>query len=118
MKPVMVALYDDFGIADRVRTALVAKGFPTDRVEVTSQHEAGQADAEPGDSYRKRIANYFHTIFDQAGSQESAELFAERVRQGKSAVTVHPRTDYEMTDARAILRQHNPVEFREHTAPA
>jgi hypothetical protein len=32
MTPVIVALYDDHGTADRVRTQLVADGFPTDRV--------------------------------------------------------------------------------------
>ena len=44
MTPVIVALFDDYGIADRVRTELVADGFPTDRVELTSLMEPGQAD--------------------------------------------------------------------------
>lgn len=30
MTPVIIALFDDYGIADRVRTELVADGFPTD----------------------------------------------------------------------------------------
>jgi hypothetical protein len=38
MTPVIVALFDDFGVADRVRTQLVANAFPTDRVELTSGH--------------------------------------------------------------------------------
>jgi hypothetical protein len=116
MTPVIVALYADYGVADRVRTALVAKGFPTDRVEVTSRAEAGQADAEPGESYWKKISNYFHAIFDQTGNYASADLFADQVRKGGSVVTVHPRTDYEIDDARAILKNNSPSEFREHIA--
>jgi hypothetical protein len=115
MTPVIVAIYDDFGVAERVRTALVADGFPTDRVELTSKLESGQADAEPGDTYWKKVSNYFHAIFDQTGNYSSADEFADRVRKGGAAITVHPRTDYEMDSARAILRNNHPADFREHT---
>ncbi|HEY6482026.1 MAG TPA: hypothetical protein VIY54_00710 [Steroidobacteraceae bacterium] len=114
MTPVIVALFDDFGVAQRVRTELVADGFPTDRVELTSRVEAGQADAEPGETYWTKMSNYFHAIFDQTGNYASADQFAERVRNGGSVITVHPRTDYEMDSARAILRRNHPLDFREH----
>ena len=114
MTPVIVALYDDFAVAERVRTELVKKGgFPTDRVELTSRAESGQADAEPGDSYYHKVSNYFHAIFDQTGHSASADQFAERVRNGSSAITVHPRTDYELDSARTILQNNDPAEFRE-----
>jgi hypothetical protein len=115
MTPVIVALYDDFGVADRVRTQLVAEGFPTDRVELTSSVESGQADTEPGESYWEKVSNYFHGIFDQTGNYASADQFADRVRKGGSVITVHPRTGYEMDSARAILRNGHPADFREHT---
>ncbi|MDB6044193.1 MAG: hypothetical protein JWM63_2744 [Gammaproteobacteria bacterium] len=113
MTPVIVALYDDYGIATRVRTQLVADGFATDRVEVTSRLEAGQADAEPGDAFGERVANYFHTIFDQNQEQAQAEDFAARVLKGASAVTVHPRADYEIASARKILQQNKPAKLEE-----
>jgi hypothetical protein len=114
MTPVIVALYEDFGVAERVRTELVADGFPTDRVELTSKVEHGQANTEPGESYWKKVANYFHAIFDQTGNEASAAQFADRVRSGSSAITVHPRTDYEIDSARTILRNSNPTDFQEH----
>ena len=114
MTPVIVALYDDYGIADRVRTQLVADGFPTDRVELTSRLETGQADSEPGDAFIARVSNYFHTLFDQDGrrSPEADEL-ARRVRDGSSAITVHPRLDYEINSVREILQRNNPVAVQE-----
>ena len=115
MTPVIVASFKEFGVAERVRTELVADGFPTDRVELTSRREAGQVDTEPGDSYWHKISNYFHAIFDQTGNYASADQFADQVRNGDSVVTVHPRTDYEMDSARAILRKNAPLDFREHT---
>lgn len=116
MTPVIVALYDDFDVTQRVRTELVKDGFPTDRVELTSRAESGQADAEPGESYWRKVSNYFHAIFDQTGDDASADQFADRVRNGSSAITVHPRTDYEMDSARTILQNNHPADFREEHA--
>jgi hypothetical protein len=117
MTPVIVAAFDDFGVAQQVRTALVADGFPTDRVELTSKLESGQADAEPGESYWKKVSNYFHAIFDQTGNHDSADQFATRVRNGDSIVTVHPRTEDEMNTARAILADNHPADLRVHRKP-
>ena len=116
MTPVIVALFDDYGIADRVRTELVADGFPTDRVELTSLLETGQADSEPGDAFVARVANYFHTLLDQGEGHSGngdADAFAERVRNGNSAIAVHPRTDYEIDSVRTILHRNNPVAVEE-----
>lgn len=114
MTPVIVALFDDYGIADRVRTELVADGFPTDRVELTSLIETGQADAEPGDAFVARISNYFHTLLEQSEEHGGdAEALAQSVRRGNSAITVHPRTDYEIDSARSILHRSHPVAVEE-----
>lgn len=114
MTPVIVALFDDYGIAERVRTELVADGIPTDRVELTSLLEAGQADSEPGDAFEARVANYFHTLFDQDGGRNGeAEELARRVRGGNSAITVHPRLEYEFDSVRQILHRNKPVALEE-----
>ena len=115
MKPVIVALFDDYGIAERVRTELVADtGIPTDRVELTSRVEAGQADSEPGDAFVARVANYFHTLLDQDGQHNGeADELARRIRAGNSAITVHPRLDYEFDSVREVLHRHKPVAVEE-----
>ena len=115
MTPVIVALFDDYGIAERVRTELVADaGIPTDRVELTSLAETGQADSEPGDAFVARVANYFHTLLDQDGQHSGgAEELARRVRAGNSAITVHPRLDYEFDSVRKILHRNEPVAVEE-----
>lgn len=114
MTPVIVALFEDYGIADRVRTELVADGFPTDRVELTSLIETGQADSEPGDAFVARVSNYFHTLLDQGEHHNGdADEFAQRVHGGNSAIAVHPRTDYEIDSARHILHRNKPVAVEE-----
>lgn len=114
MKPIIVALFDDYGVAERVRTELVADGIPTDRVELTSLLETGQADAEPGDAFVARVANYFHTLLDQDGQHNGeADELARRVRAGNSAITVHPRLDFEFDSVRRILNRNKPVAMEE-----
>lgn len=114
MKPIIVALFDDYAIAECVRTELVADGIPTDRVELTSLRESGQADSEPGDAFVARVANYFHTLLDQDGRHNGeADELAHRVCAGHSAITVHPRLDFEFDSARRILNRNKPVAMNE-----
>ena len=113
MAQVMVALYDDYGVADRVRSELVEEGFPTSRVELTALVETGQADAQPGDSVTDRIANYFTQLFeaDEDDEREYAEFFTESVRRGGAVITVHPRSEEEIMSAQSILQRHGPVDI-------
>jgi len=41
---------------------------------------------------------------------------ADRARNGSSAITVHPRTDFEIDSARTILQNDHPADFREEHA--
>lgn len=113
MTPLMLALYDDYATAERVRTELVAAGFATDRVELTSRAEAGQADAEPGARTAERHANYFHTLLDQGAEPGVADAFTRSVTEGASAIAVHPRFDYEIESARRILAAAAPRRLEE-----
>lgn len=109
MAAVLVALFNDYATADRARTELVSDGFPTDRVELTSMREPGQAGALPGDSPEQKLSEYFRTLFADDDEMDLADQFAQSVRQGKSAITVHPRGEAEVVRASEILQRHHPV---------
>lgn len=114
MTPLIVALFDDFRSAERVRTELVTGGLPTDRVELTSPREAGQADSEPGEVFGTRVANYFHALLDQGGDAGGrAEEFAAQVLEGHATVAVHLRSEEEIATARDILGRHRPLALEE-----
>jgi hypothetical protein len=115
MAAVLVALYDDYATANRVRTELVSDGFPTDRVELTSLREPGAAGALPGDSLADKLLEYFRTLFEHAENPQSGpQFFADRVRHGGSTITVHPRGEVETTRACEILKRHSPAEVVAH----
>src|SRR5438034_279196 len=50
MSAVLLAVFNDYETAERVRVTLVRDGFPTDRVELTAACELGRAGFEPADS--------------------------------------------------------------------
>ena len=45
MSAVLLAVFSQYGDADRVRTRLVRDGFPTDRVELTARSDRGRGRA-------------------------------------------------------------------------
>jgi hypothetical protein len=116
MSAVLVAVFSDHSTAERLRTLLVKDGFPTDRVELTSSQELGQAKLVPRDTVGEKLAEYFRTLFQHAGihgDERAVQLFSRAVVDGKAALAVHPRGDIETDRALAILNQGGPLELRE-----
>jgi hypothetical protein len=115
MSAVLVAVFKDHVAAEGVRTRLVKDGFPTDRVELTSSQELGQAKLVPREDVGAKLTEYFRNLF-QSGTNGSGErwvsLFQRAVLDGKAAVAVHPRGDVETQRALQLLNHGSPVELR------
>ncbi|MEP7244357.1 MAG: hypothetical protein ABI885_11840 [Gammaproteobacteria bacterium] len=114
MSALFAALYPDHAAAERVRTALVTEGFPTDRVELSSAQEPGQAAIGPADRRADQLEDYFVQFFDRDDEEDDVRTFVEGVSSGKASIVVHPRGDIETRRALDILQAANPVELREH----
>jgi len=114
MSAVILAVFSEYAAADRVRTRLVADGFPTDRVELTSSVEPGRAGLEPGGSSRAKFAQYFRTLLGKADERPFVEGLAERVDGGAATITVHPRGAIETERAAEILEHEGAVEVVGH----
>ena len=97
MSAVLLAVFKEYEQAERVRTALVKDGFPTDRVELTANREPGQAALVPEGSRREKFAEYFRTLLSDADEQPRVAALTERVVRGAVTVTVHPRGSVETT---------------------
>jgi hypothetical protein len=103
MSAVLLAVFREYEQAERVRTALVKDGFPTDRVELTANREPGQAALVPEGSRREKFAEYFRTLLSDADEQSCVAALTERVVRGAVTVTVHPRGSVETERATAML---------------
>jgi hypothetical protein len=114
MSAVMTAMFDDCRAAERVRVELVRDGFPTDRVDLTSEGDPGRAALAPASSPHDRFVRYVRTIFSTEDEQALAERLAERIEHGGAAVTVHPRGMLETVRAHAILSRAHPLELVHH----
>ncbi len=115
MSALVVALYDNHAAADRVRTRLVSEGFPTDRVQLTSMSEPGQAAVVgPSDELEKQLEEYFSGLFVGEEELPHVHLFVDGVQEGHAALTVHPRGEVETTRALEIMEQAQPLEICDH----
>ncbi len=114
MSALLAALFENHATADRVRTALVSEGFPTDRVELTSAHEPGQAAIGPAERPVEQLRDYFSKFFDRAEERKHIDTFVEGVKRGHASIVVHPRGDIETNRALDVLRSSHPIELRGH----
>jgi len=114
MSAVILAVFNEYGPADRVRTRLVSDGFPTDRVELTAAADPGRAALEPGGTPRAKLVQYFRTLMSKAEEQSFVEALAVRIEEGAAAVAVHPRGAIETRRAAQILEDEGAVEVVAH----
>ena len=114
MSSVLIATFNDCEVAERVRVMLVADGFPTDRVELTSCRELGRAQCEPADSPHGKCVQYFRTLLGREDERQYPEMLAQRVDSGGAVVTVLPRGAIETARAAEILDQGRPEEVVGH----
>jgi hypothetical protein len=103
MSTVLVAIFNDHGVAVEVRTRLVKDGFPTDRVELTSCQELGQVKLVPRDNLGEQLTEYFRLLF-QSQSDRAIRWFQQAV------LAVQPRGDVETKRAVELLNEGGPVE--------
>ena len=114
MSAVILAVFEDYEAAERVRVTLVRDGFPTDRVELTASRDMGRAGLEPADSAHGKCVQYFSTLLAREDERHYPEMLAERVGSGAATVTVHPRGALETARATEILQQAQPADVVEH----
>jgi hypothetical protein len=115
MSALVVALYANHDAADRVRAQLVREGFPTDRVELTSAQEPGQAAViGPSGNLEGQLEEYFSGLFTREEEVANVHVFVDGVQQGHAALTVHPRGDVETDRAMQIMEAAQPLEICDH----
>ena len=73
MSAVLLAVFNDYDAADRVRLQLVRDGFPTDRVELTASCEPGRAGLHPAEEPHDRFMQYYRTLFKSAADVDYVE---------------------------------------------
>jgi hypothetical protein len=110
MSAVLLAVFNDYEVADRIRLELFRDGFPTDRVDLTAACDLGRAGCQPAELPRGKFVQYFSTLFKAVGDREYVATLAERIDSGAAAVTVHPRGVVETTRAARIIESGSPAE--------
>jgi hypothetical protein len=114
MSAVLAALYPNHEMADQVRTRLVKDGFPTDRVDLTSNRELGQVALVPAATTAEKLKQHFHQLFPTPEDADVTDLLCGGVMNGEAVIAVHPRGDIETQRACEILENGGALELRSH----
>jgi hypothetical protein len=114
MSAVLLAVFNDYDTADRMRVMLVRDGFPTDRVHLTASCELGCAGIEPANSPHAKCVQYFRTLLRREDEKQLPELLAHRIDSGAATITVLPRGAVETERATELLKQAHPADMMEH----
>jgi hypothetical protein len=114
MSAVLLAVFNEYPTAERVRTALVKDGFPTDRVELSALSDPGRAAEQPAASRRAKLEQYFRTLLSDRQERSFVDALLERLNQGAAAVTVQPRGEVETVRAVEILEGAGAAEVIGH----
>jgi hypothetical protein len=114
MSAVVLAVFPDYDVANRVRMDLFADGFPTDRIDLTACCEPGRAALQPADSQHRQFVKYFSSLLTAADEREYPERFAERLDGGCAAITIHPRGAVETSRAQEIVARASPMAVALH----
>jgi hypothetical protein len=112
MSAVLAAVFNDHETARGVRTRLVKDGFPTDRVELTSCEEMGQAGVVPAGRVAEKLALYFRQLFPEREEDACVRALRQAVEAGRAVIAVHPRGQVETDRAVEILNQADPLQIR------
>jgi 2',3'-cyclic-nucleotide 2'-phosphodiesterase (5'-nucleotidase family) len=112
----MAAVFTNHEAADRVRVRLSTgdTAFPTDRVQLTSAIEPGNAGLVPAASFALKLQAYFKTLFDREEEANQVRSLSAAVENGNGVVVVFPRGDIETRHAYAVLQQAKPLQLIEH----
>ena len=114
MSAVLLAIFPDYDVANRVRMELFHDGFPTDRIELTACRELGRAGFHSAESPHQQFVKYFGALLTSQDERHFPEQFAQRLDGGAAAITVHPRGAIETSRATEILAHACPTEVAEH----
>jgi hypothetical protein len=111
MSAVLAAVYTSHEDAEAVRIRLVNDGFPTDRVELTSRKELGQAKLVPAADVEDKLTQYFRQLFPDNGSDTPVHQLQSAIQTGQAVIAVHPRGQIETDRAIQILNVGGPMQI-------
>ena len=114
MSAVLLAVFPDYDVANRVRMELFEDGFPTDRIDLCACCEPGRSALQPGNTQHRQFVQYFGALLTGLDERHFPEHFAQCLEGGCAAVCVHPRGPVETSRAREIVERGHPTEVALH----
>ncbi len=111
MSAVLAALFPSHAVAEAVRLQLFEDGFATDRIELASREDLGQAKLVPAKTTAEKLSLHFRKLFPADQDASTTQALCEGVLSGRAVIAVHPRGDIETKRALEILERGGAMEL-------
>jgi len=115
----IIGVYNAYTDASRSREELIARGFPSSQVQLSSGDETAAtgdtttslADTEHGSA----IGNFFRSLFGSADNNDDAHVYSEALRRGKFLVTVTAQDENQSEEAVEILSKNGAIDINDQS---
>ena len=111
MSAVLAALFPNHAVAEAVRLQLFEDGFATDRVELASREDIGQAKLVPAKTTAEKLNLHFRKLFPADEDVSITRQMCEGILAGRAVIAVQPRGDIETKRALEILERGGAMEL-------
>lgn len=125
MTQILIAAFDRYAEAERVKTELLGQGVPSDDIQISASFNPATVDSsrvevigeEPDDdaTVADKLGSFFHKVFG-GDSIKHAGRYPEAARRGSTIVTVTLEDEGRMSMVEQLMERNGAIDIDERSA--
>ncbi|ESQ99000.1 hypothetical protein F753_12630 [Stutzerimonas chloritidismutans AW-1] len=125
MTQILIAAFDRYAEAEKVKAQLVSEGVSSDDIQISASFNSDTVDSsrvevvgeEPGEdaTVADKIGSFFQKVFGD-GSSQHAGRYPEAARRGSTIVTVTLEDDSRVSAVERVMERNGAIDIDERSA--
>lgn len=125
MTQILIAAFDRYAEAERVKAELVSEGVSSDDIQISASFNSDAVDSsrvevigeEPDEdaTVADKISSFFHKVFGDESSQHAGR-YPEAARRGSTIVTVTLEDDSRVSTVERVMVRNGAIDIDERSA--
>jgi hypothetical protein len=125
MTQILIAAFDRYAEAERVKTDLLAKGVASDGIQLSASFNPDTVDSsrvevigeEPDEdaTVAEKVGSFFHKVFGDDSSKHAGR-YPEAARRGSTVVTVTLEDEGPVAMVEEVMEQNGAIDIDERSA--
>lgn len=124
MTQILIAAFDRYAEAEKVKAELVSEGVSSDDIQISASFNADNVDSnrvevvgeEPDEdaTVADKIGSFFHKVLGD-GSSQHAGRYPEAARRGSTIVTVTLEDDSRVSTVERVMERNGAIDIDERS---